>query len=150
VKNDPRVIAAYLGVDDEEVGGVLSEVGDDQVLEQLEGHPDSAHGPHSSSSMMAGSVLDSIDHSDPRGERVTVSRGASNSSRAKQTTDDAAAKLGAPALRGAGKGAAGEAAQAGSAGGRDAAKDAAAGLGQAAGEATGKGAGKAAGKGEDK
>ena len=40
VKNDPRVIAAYLGVDDEEVGDVLIEVGDDQVLQQLEGGPD--------------------------------------------------------------------------------------------------------------
>ena len=69
VKNDPRVIAAYLGVDDEEVGDVLTEVGDDQVLQQLEGGPDILHGPHSSSSMMAGSVMDSIDHSDPGGER---------------------------------------------------------------------------------
>ena len=72
VKNDPRVIAAYLGVDDEEVGDVLIEVGDDQVLQQLEGGPDMLHGPHSSSSMMAGSVMDTIDHSDPSGERVTL------------------------------------------------------------------------------
>ena len=71
MKNDPRVIAAYLGVDDEEVGDVLTEVGDDQVLQQLEGGPDMLHGPHSSSSMMAGSVMDTIDHSDPAGERVT-------------------------------------------------------------------------------
>ena len=84
VKNDPRVIAAYLGVDDEEVGDVLTEVGDDQVLQQLEGGPDLLHGPHSSSSMMAGSVMDTIDHSDPRGERVTVSpnaRGRARSTR---------------------------------------------------------------------
>ena len=81
VKNDPRVIAAYLGVDDEEVGDVLTEVGDDQVLQQLEGGPDILHGPHSSSSMMAGSVMDSIDHSDPAGERVTI---APNASRASQ------------------------------------------------------------------
>jgi len=40
VRTDPRVIAAYLGVDDEEVGTVLTEVGDDQVLQQLEGGPD--------------------------------------------------------------------------------------------------------------
>ena len=72
VKNDPRVIAAYLGVDDEEVGDVLIEVGDDQVLQQLEGGPDILHGPHSSSSMMAGSVMDSIDHSDPSAKRVTA------------------------------------------------------------------------------
>ena len=44
VKNDPRVIAAYLGVDDEEVGDVLTEVGDDKVLQQLEGGPDIATG----------------------------------------------------------------------------------------------------------
>jgi ABC-type branched-subunit amino acid transport system ATPase component len=112
VKNDPRVIAAYLGVDDEEVGTVLSEVGDDQVLEQLEGHPDRGHGPDSSSSMMAGSVTETIDHADPHGERVTVSRGASHSGRPGATTDDAAAKLGAAAVRGAGKGAASEAGKA--------------------------------------
>jgi branched-chain amino acid transport system ATP-binding protein len=81
VKNDPKVIAAYLGVDDEEVGDVLTEVGDDEVLQQLEGGPDILHGPHSSSSMMAGSVMDSIDHSDPLGERVTVSPNASRASR---------------------------------------------------------------------
>ena len=57
VKNDPRVIAAYLGVDDEEVGEVLAEVGDEQVIEQLDGEPDRAHGPHASASMMAGSVI---------------------------------------------------------------------------------------------
>ena len=80
VRNDPRVIAAYLGVDDEEVGDVLIEVGDDQVLQQLEGGPDLLHGPHSSASMMAGSVMDTIDHSDPSGERVTFSHDASRAS----------------------------------------------------------------------
>ncbi len=58
---------------------MLTEVGDDKVLQQLEGGPDILHGPHSSSSMMAGSVMDSIDHSDPLGERVTVSPNASQS-----------------------------------------------------------------------
>jgi len=61
---------------------VLSEVGDDQVLEQLEGGPDLQHGPLSSSSMMAGSVMDTIDHTDPEGERVTVSHDASRAARA--------------------------------------------------------------------
>jgi branched-chain amino acid transport system ATP-binding protein len=107
VKNDPRVIAAYLGVDDEEVGDVLTEVGDDQVLQQLEGGPDILHGPHSSSSMMAGSVMDSIDHSDPAGERVTV---APNASKANQidarNRAGAAAGLGAAAGAAAGKAAA--------------------------------------------
>ncbi len=36
VKNDPRVIAAYLGVEDEEVGEVLVEVGDEKLAEKLE------------------------------------------------------------------------------------------------------------------
>jgi branched-chain amino acid transport system ATP-binding protein len=76
VKNDPRVIAAYLGVDDEEVEEVLVEVGDEQVIEQLDAEPDRAHGPGDSSSMMAGSVSDTIAHSDDYGERVTVSPSA--------------------------------------------------------------------------
>ncbi|RVD30394.1 ABC transporter ATP-binding protein [Mesorhizobium sp. M4B.F.Ca.ET.017.02.2.1] len=76
VRTDPRVIAAYLGVDDEEVETVLTEVGDEAVIEQLDTGPDSAHGPGSSASMMAGPVSDSVEHAD-QGERVTVSRGAS-------------------------------------------------------------------------
>jgi ABC-type branched-subunit amino acid transport system ATPase component len=58
VKNDPRVIAAYLGVDDEEVTDVLSEVGDAHVIEEFDTDPDPAHGPAASSSMMAGPVSD--------------------------------------------------------------------------------------------
>jgi branched-chain amino acid transport system ATP-binding protein len=77
VKSDPRVIAAYLGVDDTEVTDVLAEVGDEQVIEQLEGEPDRAHGPSDSSSMMAGPVSDSVSHSDKNGETVKVSRSAS-------------------------------------------------------------------------
>jgi branched-chain amino acid transport system ATP-binding protein len=77
VKSDPRVIAAYLGVDDEEVTEVLTEVGDDSILEELEGGPDVAHGPASSSSMMAGPVADTVMHPDPEGERVVVDHGAS-------------------------------------------------------------------------
>ncbi|CAN7541221.1 ATP-binding cassette domain-containing protein [Aminobacter sp. LjRoot7] len=77
VRTDPKVIAAYLGVDDEEVTTVLVEVGDEQVIEELEGVPDPAHGPGSSSSMMAGPVSDTISHSDGHGEVVTVSKGAS-------------------------------------------------------------------------
>jgi branched-chain amino acid transport system ATP-binding protein len=107
VKNDPRVIAAYLGVPDEEVGDVLSEVGDDYVLQQLEGQPDLQHGPHASSSMMAGAVFESIDHADPRGERVTVSSKASNADRVaeKSAAAEAAAKISAAAATGAAKGA---------------------------------------------
>ena len=113
VKSDPRVIAAYLGVDDEEVGDVLTEVGDDKVLQQLEGGPDILHGPHSSSSMMAGSVMDSIDHSDPAGERVTIAPNASRANmvdaRSKavdETAKVAAGKPGGTAARGTAKAAA--------------------------------------------
>ena len=77
VRNDPRVIAAYLGVDDEEVTDVLAEVGDADVIEQLDGEPDRAHGPHDSSSMMAGPVTDSVGHSDAMGEVVKIAPGAS-------------------------------------------------------------------------
>lgn len=76
VRTDQRVIAAYLGVDDEEVETVLTEVGDEDVIEQLDTGPDSAHGPGNSASMMAGPVSDSVEHAD-EGERVTVSKGAS-------------------------------------------------------------------------
>ncbi|TIU71197.1 MAG: ABC transporter ATP-binding protein, partial [Mesorhizobium sp.] len=72
VRTDPRVIAAYLGVDDEEVETVLTEVGDEDVIEQLDTGPDAAHGPGSSSSFLAGPVTDTIGHSE--GERVTVSK----------------------------------------------------------------------------
>ncbi|MEI9423859.1 ATP-binding cassette domain-containing protein [Mesorhizobium sp. Cs1299R1N1] len=75
VRTDPRVIAAYLGVDDEEVETALTEVGDEDVIEQLDIGPDSAHGPGTSSSYLAGPVSDTVGHSE--GERVTVSKGAS-------------------------------------------------------------------------
>ncbi len=77
VRSDPRVIAAYLGVEDEEVTEVLVEVGDEQVIEELDAEPDPAHGPAASASMLAGPVSDTIAHSDDFGERVTVSRAAS-------------------------------------------------------------------------
>jgi len=77
VKSDPRVIAAYLGVDDTEVTDVLAEVGDVHVIEQLDGEPDRAHGPTDSASMMAGPVSDTIGHSDDKGELVLVEDGAS-------------------------------------------------------------------------
>jgi branched-chain amino acid transport system ATP-binding protein len=77
VKSDPRVIAAYLGVEDVEVTEVLAEVGDDQVIEELDAEPDRAHGPSDSASMMAGPVAETVGHSDEDGETVKVSRGAS-------------------------------------------------------------------------
>ncbi|MBA3446257.1 MAG: ABC transporter ATP-binding protein, partial [Pseudaminobacter sp.] len=90
VKNDPRVIAAYLGVDDDEVGEVLAAVGDEGILEQLDGEPDRAHGPQASSSMMAGPISDTVNHSDPGGEVVRVSPKASKAGQ----IDDASAKSG--------------------------------------------------------
>ncbi|HTN95709.1 MAG TPA: ATP-binding cassette domain-containing protein [Nordella sp.] len=77
VRSDPRVIAAYLGVEDDEVTDVLAAVGDEQVIEELDAEPDRAHGPADSSSMMAGPVSDTIGHSDDDGETVKVSPGAS-------------------------------------------------------------------------
>jgi branched-chain amino acid transport system ATP-binding protein len=44
VKNDPKVVAAYLGVDDEEIKEVLIEVGDTHVIEELDVEPDAGHG----------------------------------------------------------------------------------------------------------
>ncbi|MDP3896053.1 MAG: ABC transporter ATP-binding protein, partial [Mesorhizobium sp.] len=77
VRNDPRVIAAYLGVDDEEVEDVLLAVGDEHVIHELDGEPDPAHGPEMSSSMFAGPVSESIGHSNGHGELVKVSPSAS-------------------------------------------------------------------------
>jgi branched-chain amino acid transport system ATP-binding protein len=81
VRNDPKVIAAYLGVDDEEVGEVLASVGDEQILNRLDGGPHAAHGPGASASMMAGPVAGTVGHSNRRGETVTVSPGASKTAR---------------------------------------------------------------------
>ncbi|HWK68543.1 MAG TPA: ABC transporter ATP-binding protein [Rhizobiaceae bacterium] len=82
VRQDPRVIAAYLGVEDEEIEEVLVEVGDEHVIQQLDVEPDPAHGPGASSSYLAGSVADTIGHSDREGEFVKVSPGASRAARA--------------------------------------------------------------------
>ena len=82
VRNDPKVIAAYLGVDDEEVGEVLASVGDEQVLNRLDGGPDAEHGPRASASMLAGPIVDTVGHSSGRGgETVRVSPGASKAAR---------------------------------------------------------------------
>ncbi|MET3791131.1 ATP-binding cassette domain-containing protein [Aquamicrobium terrae] len=80
VRTDPRVIAAYLGVDDEEVEEVLIEVGDEEVIEQLDTGPDTEHGPEASASMLAGPVSDTVVHGN--GERVTVEKGAGKAERA--------------------------------------------------------------------
>jgi branched-chain amino acid transport system ATP-binding protein len=94
VRTDPRVIAAYLGVDDEEVETVLTEVGDEDVIEQLDTGPDASHGPGTSSSYLAGPVTDTIGHS--QGERVTVSKGASKAAQIDARTASVASKPVAP------------------------------------------------------
>jgi branched-chain amino acid transport system ATP-binding protein len=101
VKSDPRVVAAYLGVEDEEVEEVLIEVGDEQVIEQFDAEPDREHGPGASSSMMAGAISDTVAHSDDHGERITVSKRAS---KAQQVDDrEARAKAKAAAAKAAAK-----------------------------------------------
>ena len=45
---------------------MLAEVGDEQVIEELDAEPDLPHGPRASASMMAGPVTDTIGHSDER------------------------------------------------------------------------------------
>ncbi|ESW81950.1 branched-chain amino acid ABC transporter ATP-binding protein [Mesorhizobium sp. LSJC280B00] len=95
VRTDPRVIAAYLGVDDEEVETVLTEVGDEDVIEQLDTGPDAAHGPGTSASYLAGPVADTVGHSE--GERVTVSKGASKAGQFDARSSAAASKAAAQA-----------------------------------------------------
>ncbi len=81
VRTDPRVIAAYLGVDDEEVEEVLTEVGDEEVIEELDTGPDTDQGPSASASLLAGPASDTVVRGD--GERVTVEKGASKAAKAK-------------------------------------------------------------------
>jgi branched-chain amino acid transport system ATP-binding protein len=101
VRTDPRVIAAYLGVDDEEVETVLTEVGDEDVIEQLDAGPDKVHGSGMSSSYLAGPVTDTIGHSE--GERVTVSKSASKAGQVDARTNAAASKPAPPAAKPASK-----------------------------------------------
>ena len=75
VKSDPKVIAAYLGVDDDEVETVIAEV--ESVAEGLDSEPDRAHGPGASSSMFAGPVSDTVGHADPDGETMKIDPSAS-------------------------------------------------------------------------
>jgi ABC-type branched-subunit amino acid transport system ATPase component/predicted flap endonuclease-1-like 5' DNA nuclease len=89
VRTDPRVIAAYLGVDDDEVQTVLTDVGDEDVIEELDTGPDAGHGPGASSSFFAGPVSDTTEHSGA-GERVTVSKGASKADRVTSAKPSAA------------------------------------------------------------
>nr|WP_165899801.1 ATP-binding cassette domain-containing protein [Pseudaminobacter arsenicus] len=100
VRADPKVIAAYLGVDDEEVETVLTEVGDEQVIHELDAEPDPEHGPSASSSLMAGPISDTIGHSNGHGELVRVTPGASKAEQVeKQAAKAAAAPSAAPAMK---------------------------------------------------
>jgi len=92
VRNDPKVIAAYLGVDDEEVKDVLTAVGDESIIHELDGEPDPEHGPAPSSSMMAGPVSETIGHGS--GEYVTISPGASKAQIVEDRADAAARRAG--------------------------------------------------------
>jgi branched-chain amino acid transport system ATP-binding protein len=67
---------------------VLTEVGDDEVLEQLDTGPDPEHGPEASASMLAGPVSETVSHGD--GERVTVSKGASKAEQVSATAPEKA------------------------------------------------------------
>jgi branched-chain amino acid transport system ATP-binding protein len=96
VKSDPRVIAAYLGVEDVEVTEVLTAVGDEQVIEELDAEPDRAHGPHDSASMMAGPITDTVGHSDEDGEVVRVERGASKAEQYERRAARLSTSLDAP------------------------------------------------------
>jgi branched-chain amino acid transport system ATP-binding protein len=95
VRTDPRVIAAYLGVDDEDVEDVLTEVGDEEVIEGLDAGPDPEHGPAASASMLAGSLSDTVEHRDD--ERVTVSKGASKAAQVEAQAAKAASAAGVAA-----------------------------------------------------
>lgn len=64
VKSDPKVIAAYLGVEDEEVEDVLVEVGDERILEELNPGPSSNSAPQDSASMFAAPVAESVERDD--------------------------------------------------------------------------------------
>ncbi len=97
VRTDPRVIAAYLGVDDEEVEEVLVQVGDEAVIEQLDTGPDREHGPEDSASMLAGPLSETVTHRDE--ERVTVAPGASKAGQVDARARKAVKAQAAPAKR---------------------------------------------------
>ena len=74
VRTDPSVIAAYLGVDDEEVEEVLTGVGDEHVIAQMDASPDAAQGPDASASLLAGPVEATVARGDEG--QVAVDKGA--------------------------------------------------------------------------
>jgi branched-chain amino acid transport system ATP-binding protein len=81
VQSDPKVIAAYLGVDEDEATAIVSS-GPEGVIEGFDGEPDAKHAPRSSASMFAGPIDQTIGHSSG-GETIKVSPGASRANRVK-------------------------------------------------------------------
>ncbi len=85
VRSDPKVIAAYLGVDDEEVEDVLVEVGDEGVIEELETAPPAEQGPEDSASMFAGPVSETVEEAGSE-TLVPASAAASKADRVETAT----------------------------------------------------------------
>jgi ABC-type branched-subunit amino acid transport system ATPase component/predicted flap endonuclease-1-like 5' DNA nuclease len=79
VQSDPKVIAAYLGVDEDEAEAIVA-AGPETIIEGMDGEPDRAHAPHNSASMMAGPIDQTVGHS-AGGETIKVSPGASRANR---------------------------------------------------------------------
>jgi branched-chain amino acid transport system ATP-binding protein len=90
VQSDPKVIAAYLGVDEDEAEAIVAS-GPETIIEGFDGEPDRAHAPHNSASLMAGPIDQTILHS-TGGETIKVSPGASRASRVKPVVAKPAAK----------------------------------------------------------
>ncbi|MEO9336379.1 ATP-binding cassette domain-containing protein [Mesorhizobium sp. SB112] len=99
VKSDPRVIAAYLGVDDEEVTEVLAEVGDDHVIEELGIEPDPSQAPAASASMLAGPISETID----KGDDEEAAKASPRASKAAQVSAKQASAKSAPVKKAAAK-----------------------------------------------
>ena len=104
IQSDPRVIAAYLGVDDDEAAAMLAGSGPDKVVEGFDAEPSPGQAPMASASMMAGPIDQTIGHSSG-GEMMKVSPGASRANRvsasakpvAKAASEKPAALMAAPA-----------------------------------------------------
>ncbi len=84
IQSDPRVIAAYLGVDDDEAAAMLAGSGPDKIIEGFDGEPGPGQAPQASASMMAGPIDQTIGHS-RGGETIRVSPGASRANRVPST-----------------------------------------------------------------
>ena len=88
IQSDPRVIAAYLGVDDDEAAAMLAGSGPDKVVEGFDAEPGPSQAPMASSSMMAGPIDQTIGHSSG-GEMMKISPGASRANRVSATAKPA-------------------------------------------------------------